>query len=53
LFWNRTLSRQVALKVRDLNEELEERVRVEIALRESEKNFKQLFNQLKYIVQGT
>lgn len=53
IFWNRSLSQQVKLRTHELNEELEERRRIESALRESEQKFKQLFSQLKFIVQGT
>lgn len=41
-FWNRSLARQVGRRTRQLNEELNERIRIESALRESEQKFRVL-----------
>lgn len=41
-FWNRSLKRQVDRRTRDLHAELDERTRIEAALRESEENFRVL-----------
>lgn len=41
-FWNRSLTRQVSLRTRELSAELNERHRIESALRESEQKFRVL-----------
>ncbi|HOP40367.1 MAG TPA: transporter substrate-binding domain-containing protein, partial [Geobacteraceae bacterium] len=41
-FWNRSLTRQVSARTRELNSELSERCRIESALRESEQKFRVL-----------
>ncbi len=53
LFWNRSLTHQVARRTQELKAELLERRQVESALRESENQYRQLYNQLKFVVQGT
>lgn len=53
LFWNRSLTRQVGRRTQELNDELTERRQIESALRESESQYRQLFNQLKFVVNGT
>lgn len=53
LFWNRSLTRQVDRRTQELKDELIERQEVASALRESENQYRQLYNQLKFVVHGT
>ena len=53
LFWNRSLTRQVDRRTLELKDELIERRQIESALRESENQYKQLYSQLKFVVDGT
>lgn len=53
LFWNRSLTLQVNRRTQELMDELIERRQIETALRESENQYRLLYNQLKLVVLGT
>ena len=53
LFWNRSLYRLVERRTLELKEELAERKQAETALRESQNQYREIFEKLAFVVRGT